>query len=244
MHRILLLLTALQLVTAQSGMQSECDSKLCTIDFTFGPYGITVGGMIALDSPTGAYSGRRTVEHKLLDERGVPRPAPYFQPVMVYRDSLGRLRTEQAMFYTRPGTKPPIDAVLVEIQDPQAGYLYVLDTFHKVAHRLPVRSPRVASPSTAPAGPPGPGSPELIGTREMFGVVLTGRRFKDLEIWTDPKTNVEVLRKITSAQGEITWAVENYSNAEPDPSLFQVPPDYQIVDDRGTVTLELPRGGN
>lgn len=243
MHRILLFLAAIQLVTAQSGEHAECDAKVCTIDFTFGPYGITVGGMIALDSPTAAYSGRRTVEHKLL-EGGVPRPSPYFQPVMVYRDSLGRLRMERALFYTRPGTKPPIDAVLVEIQDPQAGYLYVLDSFHRVAHRLPVRSPRVASPSVAPAGPPGPNTPVMFGTREMFGVVLTGSRLKDLEIWTDPKTNVEVLRKITSAQGEITWAVENYSNAEPDPSLFQVPADYQIVDDRGTVTLELPRGGN
>ena len=92
----------------------------------------------------------------------------------------------------------------------------------------------------------------------MFGVVLTGQRTTSTtpagalmgndrpittftEIWTDPQTNVVVLKKTASPTGDSTMTMQNYSNAEPDPSLFLVPTDYQLVDETGSFTIVIPR---
>jgi hypothetical protein len=62
------------------------------------------------------------------------------------------------------------------------------------------------------------------------------------ETWTDPRTNVAVLRKSTSPTGNSTMTMQNYSNSEPDPSLFQIPPGYRVVDETGgSFTIVTPR---
>jgi hypothetical protein len=37
--------------------------------------------------------------------------------------------------------------------------------------------------------------------------------------------------------GETTMRLDNFDRAEPDPVLFQVPPEYKIVDDRGLFSI-------
>ena len=80
----------------------------------------------------------------------------------------------------------------------------------------------------------------------MFGVVLTGKRTTSRtgatdEAWIDLLTSVVVLRKLTSPASETTMAVQNYSNAEPDSSLFLVPAGYEVVDETGPFTIEIAR---
>ena len=62
------------------------------------------------------------------------------------------------------------------------------------------------------------------------------------EIWTHPETGVVLLTKTSSAiGGDSTMTMEDFSTAEPDPALFQVPPDYKIVDETGSFKVVVPR---
>jgi hypothetical protein len=165
------------------------------------------------------------------------------------------------MFPVHPGAKSPDDVILVEIQDPLAGYLYVLDSVNHVAHRVPVqpRKPIVRPVPALRAVPTGyTSTSESLGTQVMFGVMLTGQKTTSTtpagslmgndrpvttisEIWTDPQTNVVVLKKTASPTGDSTMTMQNYSHAEPDPALFLVPADYQLVDETGSFTIVIPR---
>jgi hypothetical protein len=62
------------------------------------------------------------------------------------------------------------------------------------------------------------------------------------EGWYSRELKVTVLLKNNSPQfGEHITRLINISRAEPDASLFQPPPDYTVVDDKDTVTLNLKR---
>jgi hypothetical protein len=54
-----------------------------------------------------------------------------------------------------------------------------------------------------------------------------------------------LLRKTTSPTGDsIITTIQNYSNAEPDPALFLIPAEFQIVDETGSFTIVIPRARN
>ena len=89
---------------------------------------------------------------------------------------------------------------------------------------------------------------ESLGTQVINGVIAEGRRTtitygvgtmgNDREIvathetWTSPELHVTLLATNHDPRmGDNTTRIENLSRAEPDPSLFQVPPDYEVVDD-------------
>jgi hypothetical protein len=62
------------------------------------------------------------------------------------------------------------------------------------------------------------------------------------ESWFSRELKMAVLTKNSSLQfGEQVTKLINISRAEPDASLFQPPPDYTVVDDKDTVTLNLKR---
>ncbi|HXW16044.1 MAG TPA: hypothetical protein VEN79_16170, partial [Terriglobia bacterium] len=51
------------------------------------------------------------------------------------------------------------------------------------------------------------------------------------ETWYSPDLQVVVMRKVSDPRtGEETFRMANLSRAEPAASLFQVPPDYKIID--------------
>jgi hypothetical protein len=64
------------------------------------------------------------------------------------------------------------------------------------------------------------------------------------EVWIDPLTNVDVLRKSSNPSSDSTTTIQNYSNAEPDPALFQIPDGYQILDETGSFTITISRPTN
>ena len=117
----------------------------------------------------------------------------------MWRDSQGRTRTERQMGGSLNANAPKTP-VIVEIRDPVAGCLYILDTQGKVAHRvtmqpMPGRAARPAmAPFQAPAArtapipapavpfapPADPNRPQLqsesLGSQLIEGVMAEGRR--------------------------------------------------------------------
>lgn len=90
-------------------------------------------------------------------------------------------------------------------------------------------------------------SRESLGTQTIEGMLAEGTRTTMIfpvgavgndrplttvhETWTSPELKITVLSKESDPrQGESTTRLTNISRAEPDATLFQVPPDYQIID--------------
>lgn len=241
------------------GSSGNCDNTSCTMRFSFSGSG---GGVMQMAAVTGApYSGRQSSENVRTLPNGTHITNPSAMSGMTYRDSQGRVRTERPMFPAPAGRKAPIDVTVIQIQDPVAGFLYVLDTVNHVAHRMPVQARPLPVPAINGTPPPSPAgytsASESLGTQVMFGVVLTGRKTTSTtpagspmgndqplttisENWTDPRTNVLVFRKSTSPNGDSTMTMQNYSNTEPDPALFQIPAGYQVADENGTFTMVFP----
>jgi hypothetical protein len=104
------------------------------------------------------------------------------------------------------------------------------------------------SPTLPDSQPPRPQfSRESLGTQTIDGVLAEGARTTVTypigavgndrpistvsETWTSPELKTVVLSKNSDPQnGESTTRLTNISRVEPDPSLFQVPSDYEIVD--------------
>ena len=90
-------------------------------------------------------------------------------------------------------------------------------------------------------------STESLGTQIIEGVSAEGSRTTVVypinflgndrpittvsETWTSPELKLTVLSKNSDPRsGEHTTRLTNISRAEPDPTLFQVPADYEIID--------------
>ena len=112
------------------------------------------------------YSGERVTEHSqtLADGTHIDRPGGPHEKT--WRDSQGRVRTERQMFGPWLDSEDP--SPIAEISDPVAGYIYVLDSVNKVAHRVKVSTtPERSAARTllAPLPPTGgaTGAPATIG---------------------------------------------------------------------------------
>ena len=90
-------------------------------------------------------------------------------------------------------------------------------------------------------------SREALAPQTMEGILVNGTRMTTTypvdsigndrpvtvtsETWISPDLRVTVLSKTSDPRtGESTTRLTNISRAEPDPSLFQVPPDYQVIE--------------
>jgi hypothetical protein len=114
--------------------------------------------------------------------------------------------------------------------------------------------PAVAGGAGGRGGPGGRGSAgtalntvtEDLPPQNMEGVYATGKRTtrtipagrigneKDIvvveEVWYSPDLQMNVMTKHSDPRtGENTYRLTNINRAEPDPSLFQVPPDYTVI---------------
>ena len=90
--------------------------------------------------------------------------------------------------------------------------------------------------------------PEDLGTTEMEGFTVKGTRYTNTipagqigneqpitslqEIWLSPVLKIALLDKHDDPQsGQRITKLVNIRTTEPDPSLFQIPPDYTVKDD-------------
>jgi hypothetical protein len=145
------------------------------------------------------------------------------------------------------------------IEDPVAGYRYLIDSVHGIGYRLPleVRTPPARTPQAEE--PPGV-TYEQLGMRTMFGVTVVGDKRtvihpagSDLgndrpvatsnETWLAPSLgNLLVYYKMSSpGGGENITTLNDLTTTEPDASLFRIPDGYKIVDvTEQTFTITIP----
>ena len=156
---------------------------------------------------------------------------------------------------------------LAEIMDSVAGYRYILDDYHKVAYRIapcmwPVWSGYSPGNPLAPAAAARgiTRTAEDLGTQTMSGVTVTGTRYTTTfppgtyqgndqpvtnveEDWHSDQFGLNFLTKNIWPDRENTQTMTNFTAGEPDPTLFQVPDGYQIVDESSGFTVTIPQPG-
>jgi hypothetical protein len=230
---------------------------------------------------TGApYSAEQVQEHIQILSDGTKITQPGMR-IKLYRDSLGRARTERPLRGRLPdGQESPL---IIQITDPIAGAQYVLDQQNKIAHRtttqpvgsVPRQAPASPSQATFMSGvftmsanggvtqsPPARNgvrqefTEEKLGPQMIEGVLAEGvRRVTTIptgaqgndrpfsitsETWRSSDLMIVVLSKTSDPRsGDSIMRLTNINRSEPDPSLFQPPADYQIVDETGQFTIHF-----
>jgi hypothetical protein len=157
------------------------------------------------------YSGEEINEivRTLADGTHVTRALP---GVKVYRDSMGRTRTEQPM--------GPDGLIIIEILDPVAHAKYILDAQHKVAHRqeLPAASADVpASRAVALHGTASSiGSTDAGGEGSRLLVRVAGDGTSRPQM-TNEKLGTQMIEGVLTegTRSTITWPVGAQGNDRP-----------------------------
>ena len=231
------------------------DGNSFTVTATYGPPVFSVALV------TGAPFSAEEIASQTRELPDGNRIAHAMPSVFIYRDAAGRTRTDRPAVLMSPNPTFAANIPLIpEIYDPIAGYQYFLDTFNRVAHRykiLPstVLLHRVDGVISGPGN--GENAPafvnEPLGKKMIEGIEAEGRRTTATypvgmmsndkpmttvtEYWNSTDLKVTVYMKSeSSSTGENLRALINIKRAQPDPSLFQVPPEYKVVDETGTFT--------
>jgi hypothetical protein len=211
------------------------------------------------------FSGQMSVETVRTLANGSHLTRPIRLQPMIYRDAMGRTRTDPEMTQLGSNVGPQISR-LAEISDSVAGYRYIIDDFHKIAHRMTacVRALSAGGPAAGP--PPAVAArgvtmtTDQLGTQVMSGVTVTGTRqtttfppgtyqsndgpvTRVSEEWHSAQYGLNFLSKSTTPDGETTQTMTKFMAGEPDPALFQVPAGYQIVDETQKFSITIPYSG-
>ena len=171
----------------------------------------------------------------------------------VYRDSKGRTRQET----DPPGEISISDPVsqTVTTLDPRTHTARAAQAiFFRTGIEAPLATaapgidPQLSGPSDSPVvitgrmilpGGTQAGAPEIeqIGTQVIDGITAQGTRRTVKtpagpavdETWYSTDLHVNVMTRHSDPGGETTFRLTNIQRAEPDPALFQLPPDYTIA---------------
>lgn len=166
----------------------------------------------------------------------------------VYRDSEGRVRTEQVLSESELKNPYSQQRETITIEDPVAGYNYYLNPNTKTARRLELK------PYQQPAGSGVPPSPNpykfansTLPEQTIEGLVCRGtlntttiaagafgnerKIVTTMESWYSSELKITVLSKSSDPRmGDRTYETKDISRSEPDKSLFIVPKDYTIIE--------------
>ncbi len=196
--------------------------------------------------PIAPYSAQRIVERvqTLADGTRITQPP---QKTNEYRDSAGRTRAEQVST-SDIGTER---ITSINIADPVAGYRYVLDPATHTARQKSLPKGEVKAAPVASDAPRQGEQPQVskdsLGTETIDGLVIKGTRTTTVypvgsfgndrpvtvvrERWVSPELLVIVVQKVSDPRtGEFSSRLTNISRSEPDPSLFQIPAGYEVID--------------
>ena len=166
----------------------------------------------------------------------------------LYRDSSGRTRRES--YVNRPG-RPSDEPEIIQLDDPIAGTTYFLRVQQRTAQlvtttKKTLTNPNVARKPVKIAESVRPKSTsEDLGTQSFVGVVAEGTRTTTIfpegffgndrpiqvvsEKWVSNELDLTLLEKQSDPRfGESITRVTSLDRAEPDPALFQIPPDYIV----------------
>jgi hypothetical protein len=161
----------------------------------------------------------------------------------VYRDSQGRIRTEETITPAAASGKPAF--TIVTIFDPVAGYQYRLDSSTMTARQSPLPKGNGAQP-TRPAPPARPNvTTTSLGTTVVNGVSATGTQLTEtipagaigntqpIQVvrvtWVSTELKVPVQIKTSDPRnGSSDMELTNIAQTEPSASLFVVPAGYTV----------------
>jgi hypothetical protein len=172
--------------------------------------------------------------------------------VNVYRDSEGRTRREQEIGAIGPWAAQGSPRKVITITDPVAGFIHTLNPDTQVAREMTFRgrAGEWRGAETARQKPENPNvKTESLGAQVIGGVTAQGTRTTrtipagqvgnqaplviTIERWYSPELQTDVMRKEVNPQfGQTTFQLTNIVRAEPEASLFQVPPNYTIKSGR------------
>ena len=156
----------------------------------------------------------------------------------MYRDSQGRTRTEDELAPSLPGARR---VQIVHIYDPVEQVTITLNPETKTAvvrhfAKQNLRQRRLS-----------PSKTEDLGTKDVEGLTVTGTRqvetikagavgndkplLSTTERWVSAELKTTLLLVTNDSRTpERTRRLVNIQRTEPDPALFQIPPDYQVQD--------------
>lgn len=169
----------------------------------------------------------------------------------VYRDSEGRTRREQTLPAVGPLGSAGTPSQMVFISDPAAGFAYILNVSKKTAQKiaLPASSGQAGVARRrmggGAAGAANTFKNEPLGTQVIGGLQAEGTRTTVTipagqigndrplavvsERWYSQQLQTVMLLKHSDPRvGNNVYQLTNINQAEPDQSLFQVPPDYTV----------------
>lgn len=170
----------------------------------------------------------------------------------LYRDSEGRTRREVTLLAIGPLAASGRTHTFTSIHDPVAGVNYVLEPEEKIARKLPSMGAPAFTHLKDQLIAPGASTQasaelktESLGAQTINGVSAEGTRYTRTiptghignerplvvvsERWYAPDLQTVVMSKRSDPRfGETTYQLTNIQRTEPDPSLFQVPPDYTV----------------
>lgn len=175
----------------------------------------------------------------------------------LYRDSEGRTRRELTLHAIGPFAASGQPHSFTSIHDPVAGVNYVLEPDEKIARKLPSMGAgpfKYLKDQLAASGGSSQASTELktesLGTQTISGVSAEGTRYTRsipagqigneqplvvvFERWYSPDLQRVVMSKRSDPRfGDTTYQLMNIQRSEPAASLFQVPADYTVQEDKG-----------
>jgi hypothetical protein len=162
-----------------------------------------------------------------------------------YRDSTGRMRIERNVNFGGGSV------FLIQIFDHAEGFMTLLETGSKTAHR--VTMPKLGQPGAQ--GPPRfmftgplvalPGektcNTESLGTQTIAGAEFEGHRITTTiqsqpsvvgvqEHWRSMELGLIGLTSSSGPDGEESVRIQRLERTEPDPTLFVIPLDYSVVE--------------
>ncbi|MBI1750928.1 MAG: hypothetical protein HY234_11595 [Acidobacteria bacterium] len=180
-----------------------------------------------------------------------------------YRDHNGRLREERRVEHPGIQDEPAIVKTMVSINDPEQGIHYVLFPGMKAGFRTQQPAAFVKEIETSRTTPWTP-QPDQNFTTEVLGYQMieglqcegkldtvtipagaTGNPFP-MEIvterWYSAELQMNLLVKHRDPRrGETTIRLTNLSLEEPQESLFEIPPDYEIQEGRTTMVSPVDK---
>jgi hypothetical protein len=242
------------------------DSKANTVTVTFyAPRGLPA------PTVTGAPYSADQVKENVQTLAGGTHVTQTRSTSHIIRDSRGRTRTERLITRDANGwslgvteIRDPVEG-LYWILDQQNK---VAHRFATPSAPAPAAVTRPAATPQAQDGTPKPKhvsggvhpdfSVEKLGSQMMEGVMVKGDRttltwpvgtqgndgpiVTTHEFWFSEELKTNVLEKTSDPRsGEDTFKLTKIERTEPDPTLFQIPPDYTIVDEKGSFGMTVTR---
>jgi len=147
------------------------------------------------------------------------------------RDSKGRTRVENH-FALSPNESGEGGIRGITISDPVAHTRTVLDprSMHANVSSLADAEPAAGATPSADS--------EDLGVSAIEGLTVHGYRKEETEYWYSEQLHMNVKAKWTNSQGQTTtFTLAQVNLNEPEPTLFQVPPEYSIIDTRGAMRI-------